>query len=482
VVGSGDSLGDNSGQSRHHHHRVAASRHDQLFDALRTSLWFRPGLWMLALAGLALGLVALDTWLDAHLAPEAVPRLLRSNPDDARALLGAIVGAMLTVVSLAFSVVMIAVVQMSNAYSPRLLRLYIADVHNQHVLGILLGTFLYSLLVLRSVRQAGFAPTVATNVGVLLAVVSTVALVAFLHHVPQSIKVDEIIRMILAGSEEELDRAFPSGVGVLAEAPDPAQLEPEPQRVIARRSGYIQIFDLAPLADRDRGPPPDSNATGKAEAPLIIRMHWRMGDFVLEGTTFASVWGRFDAEDREALGRACVFGTERTMRQDPRFGIEQLTDVALRALSPGINDPTTASAVINALTVLFAKLVAREDVSNWRSDTRGRVRIEFRRASFAELIELSYLRVLRYGAGDQQVVRRLIGACEQLYCVAEAAQARVVIRSLLEAIHSQAGEQIRIAAHRQTLDHDFARACAELDRPLLDRLDLRDPLLVSAAR
>lgn len=432
---------------------ASARRHDKVIDAVRASLWFRPALWMAVLLGLALGLVAFDTWLDARIEPQQIPRLLRSHPDDARAMLGAIVGAMLTVVSLAFSVVMVAVVQMSNAYSPRLLRSYLGDVHNQHVLGILLGTFLYSLIVLRSVRQAGFAPTVAVNVGVVLAVISTIALVAFLHHVPQSLKVNSIIRRILEDCEAELDRAFPDKVGVeCATIPHVDELAAEPTRIAARRSGYVQIFDLSPLTERER------------REPAVIRMHWRMGDFLLEGTTFASVWGEFDDHDREALDRACVYGTERTMRQDPRFGLEQLTDVALRALSTGINDPTTACMAVNALTVLFGKLLVREQALMWRCDRSGRLRVEFRVASFAELIELSYLRILVNGADDSQVVRRLIAACEQLEAVAERADQRAVLWELLQTIHASARERISLAEHRRTIAAEVERASTTLVR------------------
>src|SRR5690606_15019592 len=135
----------------------------KLIDYLDSSLWFRPALWMIACSGLAVGLIVLDTWLDTRGALSEWPALLRSDPNDARAMLGAIVGAMLTVVSLAFSVVMLAVVQMAQSYSPQLLRGYIGDPRNQHVLGILIGTFLYSLLVLRSIRLEEFAPTLATN-------------------------------------------------------------------------------------------------------------------------------------------------------------------------------------------------------------------------------------------------------------------------------------------------------------------------------
>lgn len=443
-------------------HERKAHRYDKLVDALRASLWFRPGVWMLVYAGLALGLVALDTWLDTRIDPAAIPRLFRSDPNDARALLGAIVGAMLTVVSLAFSIVMLAVVQTSNVYSPRLLRLYMGDAYNQHVLGVLLGTFVYSLIVLRSVHQAGFAPTLATNVGVLLALFATIALIAFLHHVPQSIKVDSIIQMILANCEEELDRAFPSGIGIACETiPTEAELSAKPLCVPAVRSGHVQLFDFTPLEERDDRP------------PIILRMTWGMADFLVEGTPLAEVWGEFDDDDREALERACVWGTERTLRQDPRFGLEQLTDVALRALSPGVNDPTTACSAIHALTVLFAKLITREPIPVWRSDASERVRVKFQQPSFEQLVGLSYLRILAYGSRDVVVLTQLIRAAEQLARVLEDGPRRWVLIELLEAVHASANEHIEVGAHRTSLDAALDHACAVLGQRPFARLTAR---------
>ena len=438
---------------------TTARRSDKFFDYLLSSLWFRPALWMIACSSLAVGLVVFDRWLDGWFDTDRLPWLLRSDPNDARAMLGAIVGAMLTVVSLVFSVVMLAVVQTAQAYSPQLLRQYIADTRNQHVLGILLGTFLYSLFVLRSTRTDGFAPTLATSTAVLLAVIATVALVSFLHHVPQSMKVSSIIRMILEDCEEELEREFPTGLGAdCLDIPSDEQLADDSQRLLARASGYIELFDMQPLTDRER------------KSAVYVRMHWRMGDFILEGAPLASVWGEFDERDREAMVRACVFGNERTMRQDPRFGIKQLTDIALRSLSTGINDPSTACEAINALAVLFAKLFARESTSEWRCDITGLLHIEFQRARFDELIEASYLLILSHGAKDQQLVRGLIAACEQLETVAETAAQRETLWGVMLAVHAAASEQITTDAFRETLDADFERVCAVFEQPLLRRL------------
>jgi len=183
---------------------------------------------------------------------------------------------------------------------------------------------------------------------------------------------------------------------------------------------------------------------------------------VLEGTPFASVRGSFAGRDREALERACVIGTERTMRQDPGFGTQQLTDIALRALSPGINDPTTACAAIDALTVLLAKLATRERVSSWRCDRSGRIRVHFRTVTFAELVETSFMRILVYGAQEIQVVLRLISACEQLRHVVGPPQ-QATLRELLQAVHQRAREQLSIDAHRRTLAQELARAHASFD-------------------
>jgi uncharacterized membrane protein len=432
----------------------------KLYEDIRSSLWFRPGLWMLVYAAVGMLLV----WGEARLGLAGVDltqyEVLRTDASGARTMLGAIATAMLTVTSLVFSLMMLAVVQTANAYSPRLLRRYISDPANQHVLGILIGTFVYSMVVLRAVSgNSASAPVIATNMALLLSLVATVALVHFLNHVPQSIKVSSIISLILSQTQKVIERGFPRDVGHPWEGEGkPVFPESQPRQLCAHDSGYVQY-----LAD-------EKLLRTAYDADLVIRMHWRMGDYILAGTAIASVWGELDEKLEGTIRRACILGVERTLPQDAGFGLQQLTDIALRALSPGVNDPSTAATSIDAVTFLLGKALDRELPSPYRCDEEGDLRLVLPRASFSELIEDSYLRILQYGGQDVAIMRQLLRACEQLHTIARGEAERELLWSLVEAIHDQARTTVTIPPQQRQLDRLFQHTCSRLERPSLPLL------------
>jgi uncharacterized membrane protein len=431
----------------------------KLYQDVLSSLWFRPALWMMIYTALALILLEVDTRLDQATINLASYGLLRTEAEGARTMLGAIVTAMLTVTSLAFSLMMVAVIQTANAYSPRLLRRYIADTNNHHVLGILIGTFLYSMIVLRSVSgKVEYAPFIATNTAVLLALIATIALVQFLNHVPQSIKVSSIIKLTLDRTKRVIERGFPRDVGRPWIGDAPPELPAGPATPIhAKTSGYVQIFE-------------DDVIAAAREADVIVQMVWRMGDYVLAGTPIAQVWGQVDDALERAICKGCVLGSERTMEQDMAFGLQQLTDIALRALSPGVNDPSTAATAIDALSFLIARVIELEQVSPYRCDQAGQLRIVFQDWRFEAMIEDTYLRIVQYGGGDVLVLAQLLRACEQLSCVATLESQRDSLWDLVEASNAHAHVSVGIPAQRRQLDRLFDRTRTILARPPLPAL------------
>ncbi|MFP4344187.1 MAG: DUF2254 family protein [Anaerolineales bacterium] len=155
----------------------------KLWSNLKSSLWFRPTLWVVAFVLLAFGLTAVDRQWSPAAGSLARGWFLTGGVQGARTMLGSIASAMLTVTSLTFSIMMVAVVQTANTYSPRILRQYLGDSANQHVLGILMGTFLFTLLALRGVRDHdNFVPLIATNFALLLSLLSIGALIYFINH------------------------------------------------------------------------------------------------------------------------------------------------------------------------------------------------------------------------------------------------------------------------------------------------------------
>ncbi len=316
-------------------------------------------------------------------------------------MLGAIAGATLTVVSLAFSLMMVVVIQTANAYTPRLLRSYIGDPHNHHVLGLFMGSFAFSLLVLRSVKEApAFVPTLAVNMALVLSIMTIFALLSFIHHVARSIEVGNIIEMIEAQTLEVIGLELLGDLGQPYEGDPNEGLDGKRLSVPSLASGYVRRYDYDAL-DALIG---STDMTFAFERPV--------GAYVLEGEALATVASReaYDDEDdlRARLRAVVVLGSERSRAQDLHYGIEQLTDIALRALSPGINDPTTAVMALNALLNLLSRWVQRDHPAHLRADDQGRLRAVFPCDSLERLVHESLWPILDYGAGDYKTLTRLI--------------------------------------------------------------------------
>lgn len=375
--------------------------------SITSTLWFRPGLWMLLSIILATLLVTIDNAVLIDDFWDWAPWFLRGNASGARTMLGSISSAMLTVASLAFSLMMLTVVQTANAYSPRIINQFLSDSRNQNVLGILLGTYLYSLLVLRAVTDS-FVPLLAVNVSIIIAVFATVALVSFISHVAQSLKVSYVSQLIMEQTISVINEKFPDDMGqawsssTLPERPDPGG------QIYAASSGYLQLTNG------------DEQLMLAKEADVTIQILHKLGDYILEGVPLAEVWPaeRLEQELADKLRNTLVVGKERTETQDIGFGVRQLVDIALRALSPGINDPTTATNMINTLNRILAAKLRVGEISNLRADEQDTLRVILALHTFEILLNEAFLEILHYGASDFTIGRQLVTVVEQLSYVA----------------------------------------------------------------
>lgn len=369
-------------------------------DQLRQSYWFLPAVMTLAAVLLAGGMVWLDSqdgsgWMDRF------GWLHASRPSGARQLLSAIGGSMITVAGTVFSVTIAAVVYASGEYGPRLLSNFMRDRGNQVTLGTFIATFLYCIIVLRTVRSpeesggAAFVPNLAVLVALLLAVCSVGVLIFFIHHVPQRIHINSVIEDIGRRLLHEVDRRFPASIGTAdrdaAEdaAPDPVGA---PCAVPARGTGYVQLIDEDQLMHLAR------------EHDLLCRIRYRPGDFVHQGRTLMEVWpaGRCDDGCVRHIQNAFALGAQRTALQDLRFLIDELVEIAARALSPGINDPFTAITCIDWLGAALSDLSVRELPAARRRDSAGAVRIIAHPLDFEALLERSFGALLQH-AGTSTV-------------------------------------------------------------------------------
>lgn len=426
----------------------------QIWDDLRSSLWFRPTGWILAFGLLAFVVLTLDQQMEAGVLREHLPWYFRGGPAGARTILTIIGGGVLTVTTLTFSIIMVAVVQMANAYSPRLLRQYLAESTHQHVLGILIGTFLFSLLVLREVQDS-FVPSLSITVAVALSLVAVAAFVFFINYVSHSIGVGQIVSLIMDESEKVMDDLFPESVGEpWPKATAPKLPDGPSATVTAESSGYVTLIEANGLL------------RAASEAGAVVQLEQTLGDYVFHDMPLARVWPA-EAVD-EALVRAVrggfQLGRERTLTQDLLSGIRQLSDVALRALSPGINDPSTAEHCIDALANLLSKLAQRQPVTPYRCDAEGNMRVIACGATFEQVLDAAFGKIRRYAANDLTCTLRLIEASGELGHATEESSERKALWEQVAMVARAADRHMPEPADRALVNERLKFAAAVLEQ------------------
>lgn len=380
-----------------------------LWERIHESYWFYPGLLLAAGGTAALGLTAMDERLGDLSGRGPLASIYSGGADGARAVLGAIATAVLAVAGTTFSITVAILSLTTSQFGPRLLRNFLRDTPNQVVLGTFIATFLYCLLVMRTVRsidESSFVPHISVSVGVGLGVVSAAMLVYFIHHIVTTIQAANFIEAAGRDLLQTLERLYPEQVGT--EAPEPeAEAPPAASPALplsARRSGYVQAFEGDELLALAR------------DAQGVLELRRAPGNFVAAGTVLALLHGaKADAEDATArLDAATALGPQPTEAQDPVMPVDQLAEIAMRALSSGINDPNTAIMCIDRLTVAFCVLAGRRFPSRSRFDEDGTLRVLAVAPSFADVVNAGFDPIRRYGRHDVRVLCRLIDALENI--------------------------------------------------------------------
>jgi len=382
------------------------------FTQLADTLWFIPSLIALFMSALAVVMVEVSTLIDAE-ALARFPRVFGASADSSRALLSAIAGAMITVAGLTFSLTMVAVTQASTQYTSRILRNFMRDRGNQIVLGIYVGMFAYCILVVRTIRsgdEGQFIPALAVVLGIALAIGSVGMLLFFVHHIANALQASTIVHRITVETLVAVERAFPArlgepaSIGTLDNAGRDHHIPDIAWRPVrARATGYVQSVDNSRLLEI-------------AESlDVVVRLVPAVGDFVILGHPVAWVASsRFPEHDVpltqsaiQDVARALTISSYRTVNQDAAFGIRQLVDIALKALSPGINDTTTAITCIDHLGAILVSVVGRADVAPARA-TRGVVRVIAPVPTFASLLALSFDEIRQNATTNVSALTRLL--------------------------------------------------------------------------
>jgi uncharacterized membrane protein len=323
-------------------------------ERARASLFFVPALFVVGAILAAGSMLQVDSYLGT--AGVLLPTFLATTPESARSLLSTVASATITVAGVVFAITLVSIQLASSQFSPRVIPGFLRDSRQQRVMGLAVGTFTYCLVVLRAVRGSieadlVFVPHMASALSLALAIVTIVALVAFLDRSARTMQVGQIIQHLTEETSRRIRELYPHRAG---ESPRTTLAEsryPDGQGYVVRAvaSGWVCHIDTDALL---RLLPPSG----------VMRLDIRNGSFIAEGQSLGAVWPVPD--DAEPLTTtvcdAIVLGDFRMLLKDVAFGIRQLVDIGLRALSPGINDPTTAYDVIVHLGVVMRELLWRD--------------------------------------------------------------------------------------------------------------------------
>lgn len=374
------------------------------WDALRGSYWFVPTIMSLGAILLSIACVQVDHELTLK-GVEKMSWLWAGGADGARAILSTIASSMITVAGVVFSITIVALTLASSQFGPRLLRNFVRDTVNQAVLGTFVATYLYCLLVLREVKDVNdqtFVPYLSITVALALTTAGLGMLIFFIHHVALSIQAESVVASVAAELRTGIAALFPEEAGAGASAPEEDIRkrfdEEETACVNAQHGGYVQGIDLELLM---------AKAT---EHHVIFRLHKRPGEFVFAGGGLAEILPAERATD-ELVGQvagAYVIAGRRSPRQDAEYCVNQLVEIAVRALSPGVNDPFTAIACIHWLGDAIAMAAEREMPSSHRRNADGELCVVAKVTSFSGLIDAAFNGIRQYGASSPAVVLCLL--------------------------------------------------------------------------
>lgn len=411
-----------------------------LWDQLRTNFWFVPTTMLAGAVALSLATIQLDRMAGHRNWIATLGWTYTRGPEGSRAVLSVVAGSMATIAGVIFSITIVALQLASSQFGPRLLRNFIRDRGNQVALGAFVATFTFCLLILRTVNgteRDEFVPHISVTVGLLLALASLGVLIYFVHHAATSIQAENVIARVGRELHHAIDRLFPEELGqgpAVPERPEegvPGDFDRRSRPIAAPRSDYLQVIDndaLMRLAvDRD----------------LILRVESRPGKFVLEGSVLVRAWpgARVDEELAAEIRRVFSFGGRRTLAQDVEFAVDQLVEIAVRALSPGVNDPFTAIACVDRLGAMLVLLIRREFPSAYRCDDRGRLRVIADAVTPAGLVDAAFHQIRQSSRANAAVTLHLLETIAAVAAQARDEAFRMALRHHADLVHrgSQGG-------------------------------------------
>lgn len=450
--------------SRAEHRRIAGFRRRWALirEAIDTRLWPIPLLTIIGAVILGVFLPMLDARVDDQLPDPVLAVLFNGGPESARAVLSTIAGSIITATSLTFSLTVVALQLASSQASPRLLRLFSSDRTVHYTLATFLGTFTFSLMVLRSVQNstdetAAAVPSISITLCLLLTLTSIVMLTLFLAHLAKQLRVETMMRNVHRETKRTIELVRSTTEDGPAEVPD--DIRPDKfHAVTAAHSGFLISTSRSRIV---------AIAT---DFDLIVEEEHSVGSSVIAGVPIVSWWPRtgelpddFDSEAFDRVVRsAYTTGYERTSSQDIGFGLRQLVDICIRALSPSVNDPTTAVHALSHISAVLGLIANLPPQPAALVDDDGNVRVIVRPHRFDALLNLAIDQPRRYGSADPDVVARLFLLLREIAINTDKPHHHASIRSQLERLESSVD-----AVNFDERDRDrFRKLTASVERAL----------------
>jgi uncharacterized membrane protein len=442
------------------------------WEAARTTFWLVPTI-LIAVAGLLFVVTFEIDWAAYH-RHLGLPFWIQAGSADAgRQVLIAIAAAVLTVVGVVFSITILALTLASQQFGPRMMRNFVRDTGNQVTLGIFVSTFAYSVLCLGSITSAPrthlgpFVPRLSITVAEALLLVDLAVLIYFIHHIAKSIQLPEVIAGIARDLMHAIDVEFPeqtaapplaSSMGAGKSVAELLELIEERGGVVpSDTSGYLQFVGYAQLVDI------------AVRTDAVIRLDHRPGHFIMAGRPLATVWpGGAAGQVALALAKAHVTGPHRTLMQDPVFAIDQLVEIAIRALSPAVNDTFTALTCIDWLAAGLGRVSGRALEEGVYRDRFGRVRLIESDPSYARMVNRAFDKVRQAARGMPAVIIRMMDALTNIMEQTGSAEQRRILARQAEMIFQSAQETVPDANDREDIGMRYQR--------LLSRLALDDTI------
>jgi uncharacterized membrane protein len=426
-----------------------------LLNKVLYSFWFVPLIMTIGAIILSIFTLSIDTLLLQSTDMRGW-WLYTGGPEGARTVLATTAGSMITVAGVVFSITIVVLSLASSQFGPRLIKNFIEKRINQMVLGTFIATFIFCILTLQKIRESDettFVPHISVTTGILLGIASLIVLIYFIHSISTSIRANNIIANVCEDLDNSIERVFPEEYGSDRSKTDRSiedlieeqgyiseKYYREIEKIPSDKSGYLLGYDIGELL------------TIAVKEDILIRIDHRPGDFIVGNNPLLWIWPgkKLDEKLGKKLITTFMMGSERSSDQDIEYPIHLLVEIAVRALSPGINDPFTAITCIDWLGEALSKLAGKKIHGPLYFDEDGKIRVIAKPVTFSGAVDAAFNQIRQNAVTIPAVSIRL-----------------------LEAIGAIA-RQVRQDKHRQVLEHHAGMIFRSCEGNVSGEKDLED--------